>query len=86
MMALAKAEVAARFPMRRALNQAEAAIYLGMGASKFATMVKAEVMPRPRIVVGSKLWDIEELDAAFWELPREGETGQGQKKTGWTVN
>lgn len=72
-MALAKIEVASRLPMRRALNQAEAALYVGMGASKFAEMVKANQMPRPRIAVGSKLWDVGELDAAFWDLPRDGE-------------
>jgi predicted transcriptional regulator len=75
-MALAKAEVAQRLTMRRAFNQAEAALYLGMSANKFAGMVKGKAMPSPRLAGGSKLWDIQELDNAFWELPREGEDVQ----------
>lgn len=85
-MALAKAEVASRLPMRRAFNQAEAALYVGMGASKFAEMVKANQMPKPRMAVGSKLWDVSELDAAFWELPREGESAPAQKKKQWQLH
>lgn len=82
-MALAKADVASRLPMRRALNQAEAALYLGMGASKFADMVKGRAMPRPRLAGGSKLWDVGELDAAFWELPREGDGNPVDEPNPW---
>lgn len=81
-MALAKAEVALRVPMRRAYNQAESALYLGVGASKFADEV-GRLMPRPRIWGGTKLWDVQELDAAFWNLPREGEDAQVEKPNPW---
>jgi hypothetical protein len=29
-------------------------------------------MPRPRLVGGRRIWDVEELDLAFKALPREG--------------
>jgi len=56
---------------RRGLSRTEAAIYLGISASKFDELVKEGRMPRPRIVDGRKVWDVYELDMAFDELPRE---------------
>ena len=82
-MSRAKAEVATRLPMRRGLNQSEAALYVGIGASKFAQMVKARLMPHPRIAGGSKLWDVDELDAAFRDLPREGERAHAEEPNPW---
>ena len=29
-------------------------------------------MPRPRVIGGRRIWDIEELDLGFKALPREG--------------
>lgn len=85
-MSRAKAEISARLPIRRGLSQGEAAMYLGIGASKFAQMVKARQMPRPRVAGGSKLWDVDELDAAFRDLPREGEAGQATRPNPWHTN
>jgi hypothetical protein len=72
-MAPRKSEVAARLPIRRGLGESEAAIYVGLGATKFGELVKAGVMPRPRRVGSQRIWDIDDLDAAFKALPREGE-------------
>lgn len=68
-----KADVAARLHIRRALGEAEAALYIGLGASKFNELVKQGRMPRPRVLDGRRLWDIDDLDAAFKSLPFEGE-------------
>jgi excisionase family DNA binding protein len=56
---------------RRGLSRTEAAIYLGISASKFDELVKDGRMPRPRIIDCRKVWDVYELDMAFDELPRE---------------
>jgi excisionase family DNA binding protein len=56
---------------RRGLARTEAAMYLGISASKFDELVKDGRMPRPRIIDGRKLWDVYELDVAFDELPYE---------------
>ena len=50
----------------------EASAYLGLGETKFHQIVTDGRMPRPRIADGKRLWDVDELDAAFKSLPREG--------------
>jgi predicted DNA-binding transcriptional regulator AlpA len=72
-MAERKASVAARLPLRRGFSEAEAAMYIGLGASKFAELVKDGRMPRPRVIDNRRVWDIDDIDAAFRALPIEGE-------------
>jgi excisionase family DNA binding protein len=67
-----KIVVSARLPIRRGLNESEAAIYLSLSASFFRKLVEQGVMPRPRLVGSRRIWDVEELDLAFKGLPREG--------------
>lgn len=67
-----KAEISRNLPVRRGLSEAEAAIYLSLSPSFFRRLVDQGVMPRPRIIGGRRVWDIEELDLAFQALPREG--------------
>jgi excisionase family DNA binding protein len=67
-----KSTMAARLPIRRGLSESEAAIYLSLSASFFRKLVDQGVMPRPRMAGTRRIWDIEELDAAFKGLPREG--------------
>lgn len=68
-----KAAMSARLPVRRGLGEAEAAIYIGLSASKFAQLVKDGRMPRPRLIDSRRIWDIDDIDAAFRALPIEGE-------------
>jgi hypothetical protein len=68
----AKAIIAARLPVRRGLDENEAAVYLSLSPSFFRKLVADGLMPRPRIISGRRIWDIEELDMAFKALPREG--------------
>jgi hypothetical protein len=60
-------------PLRRGLSESEAAIYLSLSVTFFRALVRQGIMPRPRVAGGRKIWDVEELDAAFRELPREGD-------------
>ena len=67
-----KSSIAARLPIRRGLDENEAAIYLSLSPSFFRKLVAEKRMPRPRIAGGRRIWDIDELDLAFKALPREG--------------
>jgi excisionase family DNA binding protein len=69
---VSKSTMTARLPLRRGLSESEAAIYLSLSASFFRKLVDQGAMPRPRLAGSRRIWDIEELDAAFKALPREG--------------
>jgi predicted DNA-binding transcriptional regulator AlpA len=56
---------------RRGLSRVEAAIYVGIGVTKFDEMVVDGRMPQPRRIDGRKVWDIRAIDLAFDELPEE---------------
>ena len=58
---------------RRGLRRVEAAIYVGISATKFDEMVKDGRMPRPKRIDGTTVWDQRRLDLAFEGLPEEGE-------------
>ena len=68
-----KSEIASRLPVRRGLSEGEAAVYLSLSPTFFRELVRRGIMPRPRIVGCRRIWDIDELDGAFRELPREGD-------------
>lgn len=57
----------------RGLCREEAARYVGVGATKFDEMVNDRRMPRPKRVDGRVVWDRISLDAAFSDLPSDGE-------------
>ena len=67
-----KAIIGSRLPIRRGLDENEAAVYLSLSPSFFRKLVTAGRMPRPRLVGERRIWDVEELDLAFKALPREG--------------
>ena len=71
-----KATLSARLPIRRGLSEVEAATYISVSPSFFRRLVADGVMPRPRLAGRRRIWDVDELDAAFSDLPREGEDGQ----------
>jgi hypothetical protein len=62
---------AARPVPRRGLSREEAAMYIGIGTSKFDEMVVDGRMPFPRRVDARKIWDVRDLDLAFDELPKD---------------
>src|SRR3979411_607997 len=54
---------------RRGLSRIEAAIYIGIGLTKFDEMVADGRMPNPKRIDARKVWDIRALDPAFDDLP-----------------
>jgi excisionase family DNA binding protein len=60
---------------RRGLSRIEAAIYVGVGLTKFDELVAEGRMPGPRLIDGRKVWDIRRLDLAFDDLPVDGQEG-----------
>lgn len=68
---ISKRDAAARLPIRRALSEPEAALYVGIGSTKFRDLVADGRMPKPRVLDGRKLWDVDDLDASFRDLPQE---------------
>ncbi len=67
-----KAVIGASLPIRRGLDENEAAVYLSFSPTFFRKLVSQRRMPRPRVADGRRVWDVEELDSAFKLLPREG--------------
>lgn len=56
---------------RRGLRREEAAVYVGVGVTKFDEMVADGRMPRPKTIDSRRVWDIRALDVAFDDLPGE---------------
>jgi predicted DNA-binding transcriptional regulator AlpA len=52
-------------PERRGLSRGEAAEYIGVGVSKFDTMVGDGRMPKPKRIDGRRVWDRRQVDRAF---------------------
>jgi hypothetical protein len=46
-------------------------MYVGISPTKFDELVANNRMPKPRLIDCRKVWDVQELDLAFDELPRE---------------
>ncbi len=57
----------------RGLSREEAARYIGVGTTKFDEMVSDRRMPKPKRVDGRVVWDRISLDAAFSDLPSDGD-------------
>ncbi|MGF7163306.1 hypothetical protein FHS85_004969 [Rhodoligotrophos appendicifer] len=79
-MTRAKSTIAARLTIRRGLSEAEAALYVGLGSTKFRFLIAEGLMPEPRIIGGRRLWDVDDLDAAFRSFPLEGSDKLGQQE------
>lgn len=65
---------------RRLLSRVEAAIYAGVGETKFDQMVSDGRMPKARRIDGRKVWDIQHLDLAIDALPIDSSEPAG---TSW---
>jgi len=58
----------------RGLARVQAALYIGVSATKFDEMVRDGRMPRPKRIDGRVVWDRKKLDEAFEALPDGSET------------
>jgi predicted DNA-binding transcriptional regulator AlpA len=56
----------------RGLNREQAAIYVGVGVTKFDEMVADGRMPQPKEIDRRRVWDRNELDAHFDNLGHSG--------------
>lgn len=56
-------------PTRRGLSRGEAAAYIGVGTSKFDTLVSEKRMPAPKEIDGRRVWDVRSIDQFFDDLP-----------------
>ena len=57
----------------RGLAMSQSASYVGVGGTLFKEMVDDGRMPQPRIINSKEVWDTQELDFAFDELPHKDE-------------
>jgi predicted DNA-binding transcriptional regulator AlpA len=69
---VSKARIAGESLLRRGLSRPQAAIYVGVGVTKFDEMVADGRMPPPKRIDARKVWDVRELDLAFDALPDDG--------------
>lgn len=58
---------------RRGLARDEAAVYVGVSATKFDEMVAQGAMPGPKMIGTRRVWDLRALDSAFDALPDVGD-------------
>ncbi len=63
-------------PEPRGLKREIAALYVGVGPTKFDDMVKDGRMPAPWRVDGRTIWDRFKLDAALEDLPNKDEANE----------
>lgn len=68
-----RADIVTRLPVVFGLERMEAAASVGVSATTFDAMVADGRMPRARMIGTKKLWDVDELRAAFKCLPVDGE-------------
>jgi predicted DNA-binding transcriptional regulator AlpA len=74
--AMARAALSEIRPIpRRGLSREEAAMYVGISATKFDAMVLDGRMPKPKRVDGRKVWDVRRLDTFFEALPDDDNVG-----------
>ena len=59
---------AAAAPLVFGLREPEAAAAVGVSPSKFRELVSAGRMPRPRVIDGCRIWDVDDLREAFKDL------------------
>ena len=57
----------------RGLSRAQAAEYIGVGATKFDELVADGRMPRPKRIDGRRVWDRLGLDESLAALPEDGD-------------
>jgi hypothetical protein len=70
-MTATKAQAVTASSPRRGLSRVDAAVYVGVGPTKFDEMVADGRMPAPRRIDGRKVWDVVELDSHFDALPHD---------------
>lgn len=66
-------------PWPRGLSRERAAKYIGVSTTLFDEMVRKKEMPQPRQASrGRVIWDMEDLNHAFENLPYRGEVEENE--------
>ena len=68
-----RAELIERLPIVLGLPELEAAAAIGVSLSFFRELVEDGRMPKPRVLNNRQIYDIDDLRAAFKNLPHKGE-------------
>jgi predicted DNA-binding transcriptional regulator AlpA len=68
-------ELRSKTQPRRGLRREEAAIYVGVSATKFDEWVSRGLMPKPKRQDSVAVWDQRRLDLAFDALPDDNDGG-----------
>jgi hypothetical protein len=76
-----RSEVLSTLPIVFGLGRFEAAAAIGVSASLFDTLVDTGLMPKPRLARGRRVWDVDELRAAFKALPKADDAPAGEADT-----
>lgn len=72
-----RAEIASALPIVFGLDRLQAAASIGVSATTFDALVSQKLMPTPRLINSRKVWDVDEIRAAFKCLPKDGEKSGG---------
>lgn len=68
-----RSEITATLPIVFGLDRLQAAASIGVSATTFDTLVRDNLMPKPRLINTRRVWDVDEIRTSFKSLPREGE-------------
>lgn len=69
-------DIAASLPIVFGIDRLQAAASIGVCATTFDKLIADKLMPTPRLINSRKVWDVDELRAAFKSLPKDGEPGE----------
>lgn len=78
-----RSEIAATLPIVFGLDRLQAAASVGISATLFDKLVTARAMPQPRVINSRRVWDVDELRAAFKALPKEGDSPRKDEAQSW---
>ncbi len=68
-----RVDLMARLPVVLGLPEIEAAAAIGISLSFFRELVEDGRMPKPRVLDSRQIYDVDDLRAAFKNLPRKGD-------------
>lgn len=71
-----RSDISATLPVVFGLDRLQAAASIGVSAATFDKMVAEKRMPTPRLINSRKVWDVDELRAAFKSLPKDEEPAE----------
>ena len=74
----ARSQLSGRLSVVFGLPEVEAAAAVGVSVTKFRELVEGRRMPRPRKIDTRRIYDVDEIRAAFKALPHEDEVARSK--------